>query len=181
MDVLQALKERRSCRRFKGLVTDEQLKALQEAAQQAPSAMDRQYCRFTFVRDPEILGLIDRALWTYFRALGDQTTLDRLKSRHQSSIYGAPLCVVITAPDKKYSPFDAGIAAQSLALAATALGLGSVICASNGVFPGGPGFDEVVKALGLPDDHVFQLSVLIGQADDEKAPHSYDGHQVVTV
>ena len=181
MEFFDVLARRFACRAFCGQVTDSQLERLKEAVQQAPSAFNSQYLRYTFITDPKILDLLNRSIWAYYEDLKDLETLDRLKSRHESALYGAPLCVVITGPDKKYSPFDAGIAAQTLALSATALGLGSVICAANGVFPGGPLGSQVMEALALPEDHAFQLSVLIGPIEQSKEPHSYDGHQIVSL
>ena len=55
-EVLKAIADRRSIRSYTDEpVSDEMLKKLIDAAEQAPSAMNRQPIHFTFVRDKAIL------------------------------------------------------------------------------------------------------------------------------
>ena len=56
MDLLNLLLDRRSCRTFRSEPLDRPtLAAIVEAGRYAPSAMNRQQCRFYVITDPQLL------------------------------------------------------------------------------------------------------------------------------
>lgn len=116
-EVLKAIADRRSIRSYTDEpVSDEMLQKLIKAAEQAPSAVNRQPIHFTFVRSAEILKAFSDEARTHL----SDPTMDILR--------GAKLvCFLFAEIPGVFTPIDAGIAVENLALAAHDLGLGSVI------------------------------------------------------
>jgi len=128
MEVMQAIKERRSIRRYTDApVSDKDLETVLEAARWAPSWANNQCWRFIIVRDPEIKERIANTLPPDNRAL--------------TAIRTAPILIVVCAKIGRsgyirgeqvreqgdyWFMFDVGLAMQNLTLAAHSLGLGTV-------------------------------------------------------
>lgn len=121
MEVLAAVKERRSIREFdpQHEVSPAQLETLLEAARWAPSAGNAQPWRFVVVRTPELRQGLVRAAWG------------------QQFLAQAPVVIVVCADLERarqaygqrgetlYCLQDTAAAIQNLLLAATQLGLGA--------------------------------------------------------
>lgn len=153
MDVLEAVKGRRSIRRFKATpIPTHLLRPLEDSLIEAPSAGNLQSRRFFFV----------------FR----EETRKRLAmaGHHQEFVAEAPLAVVCCADLKTASQYgergrslyclqDVAASIQNLMLLAHSLGLGSVWVGA---------FDEaeVSKALNLPDGLRPVAIVPIGYPDE---------------
>lgn len=127
MDVLQAIKGRRSVRKYKSTaVSQEQLETVLEAARWAPSWANTQCWRFVVVRDAELKERLADTLRPGNRAI--------------PAIKGAPILIVAcaekgrsgfykgeVATDKgDWFMFDVALAMHNLTLAAYSLGLGTV-------------------------------------------------------
>lgn len=171
--VQQAILDRRSIRAYRpDPLTEAQLQTLAEAALASPSGMDRQPWQFHFIVNPGIIAQLSDAAFQTFRDQGQQDLIDRMAARGAVNLfYGAPLVVVISTPAGQPSPHDAGIAAQTLALAAQGLGLGSCIIAMAGAAFTGPGAEAIRRAVALADDRVFALSVAVGVPAMTKDAH----------
>jgi nitroreductase len=150
MDLLEAIRTRRSIRKFEGReVEPEKLKAVLEAAQQAPSWANMQCWRFVVVRDAATRAKMSE--WSFvesfFAPLGYQT------NPAQKAIAEAPVVIVACADpaqsgnlgEQPYYLADLGIAAQNLMLAAHSLGLGTVFV---GVFDE----EKILELLGIPEN-----------------------------
>ncbi|RLF16539.1 MAG: nitroreductase [Thermoprotei archaeon] len=136
MDVLEAIRRRRSVRRYEPReVEDEKLHLLLEAARLAPSADNRQPWRFIVVKSREVKERL-------FKAHGKAWLVE------------APVIIVGCAvpseawrrrDGEEYWKVDVAIAMEHIALAATSLGLATCWVAS---------FNEegVKEALGLPGE-----------------------------
>jgi nitroreductase len=131
MDTLEAIRTRRSVRKFaERPVEEEKLLAVLEAARQAPSWANMQCWRFIVVRDKELQAEISRLSFVeaFFGPLGYKS------NPAQKALAAAPAVIVACADPTKsgelrgqqYYLADAGIACQNLMLAAHALGLGTV-------------------------------------------------------
>jgi nitroreductase len=132
MNVLQALRERRSVRDYKqepilaGMVYQ-----LIASASWAPSAMNGQACHFTVVTDEALLNEISARAKTWL--LKNVSTLphaphfrDLLGDENFHMLYRAPALIIISAPvQNQWAREDCSVAAQNLMLAAASLGLGS--------------------------------------------------------
>jgi nitroreductase len=137
MEVLEAIKTRRSIRRQKpDPVDDETVHKILEAARWAPSWHNTQCWRFIVVRESSIKTELAKSLNKMER---DDTWVDNPAAK---TVIQAPVVIVVCAelgrsgfhhdgtPDTDkgdWFMFDAALATQNLVLAAHALGLGTVI------------------------------------------------------
>lgn len=166
MDVLEAIKNRRSIRQYKDTpVPDEALKTVLEAARWAPSWANTQCTRYVVVRDPATKAKLAEVV-----NKGNPST-EALKT--------APIVIVACAELKKsgyykgeaatdrgdWFMFDVGIAMENLALAAHALGLGTV---HVGYIPDSKKLGEI---LDLPEGvTAVEMTPLGYPAVEAKAP-----------
>ncbi|MCR8432774.1 MAG: nitroreductase family protein [Crenarchaeota archaeon] len=158
MDVFDAIKTRRSIRRFKeDPVSEEDLRKILDAARWAPSAGNRQSWEFVIVRDLERKRALARA------ALG------------QMFIVEAPVVVVVGANIQRsssrygergatlYCIQDTAAAIMNLMLAAHALGYGT--CWVGAFYD-----EEVAKIVGFPS-HVRPVAIIpLGRPAEKPAP-----------
>jgi nitroreductase len=150
MDTLEAIRTRRSVRKFSARpVEPEKLRAVLEAAGQAPSWANMQCWRFVVVREAQVKAKISELSYVeaYFAPKGYKVN-PALKALAE-----APVVIVACADpagsgDLRGQPYylaDVGIAAENLMLAAHVLGLGSVFV---GVFDE----DRLRELLDIPPD-----------------------------
>ncbi|MEM4700445.1 MAG: nitroreductase family protein [Candidatus Nezhaarchaeales archaeon] len=163
VDVLEAIKGRRSIRRFRpDEVEEEKLRLVLEAARWAPSWANTQCWRFVVVRDRGVRGRLAEAVPE--------------GNRGRRAVLEAPVVIALCAErgrsgfirgqpgsDKGdwWFMFDAGLAAQNLTLAAHALGLGTLHI----------GWMDAKKAsqvLGVPEG--YELVELIALGYPAEAP-----------
>lgn len=156
MDFFEALSTRRSIRSYQERpIEEEKLHAVLEAVRASPSWANGQCWRIVVVRDAETKrGLSELSYLESFFAPKGYKTNPAMKALAQ-----APAVIVLCADPEKsgvvrgqdYYLADCGIAAQSLMLAARALGLGSVFV---GIFQEEPlrdllGIPENIRVVGL--------------------------------
>jgi nitroreductase len=161
MDVLEAIKTRRSIRNFKSdPVDDKTLQTILEAARWAPSWANTQCARLVVVRDNKIKADLAGAL-----SKGNPAT---------AAIQNAPIVIVACAELKKsgyyhgecstdkgdWFMFDVALTMQNLALAAHALGLGTV---HVGLFDA----KKVAAILGVPEGACVVEMAPLGFPDRE--------------
>jgi len=148
MDVMEAIRTRRSIRKFQDRpVAEEKLRAVLEAARLAPSWANLQCWRFVVVKNPETRSAIGDLSYveSFFAPKGYKTNPAR------SALSEAPVVIVACADPEKsgdlgeqyYYMTDMGIAAENLMLSAHAQGLGTVFV---GVFDE----EKVRDLLGVP-------------------------------
>jgi nitroreductase len=162
MDVMQAIKGRRSVRRYKSTpVSDKDVEMVLEAARWAPSWKNCQCWRFVVVRDPELKERL-------------AATLKPETNRAIEGIKSAPVVIVACAELGKsgyhkgecgtdkgdWFMFDTALAMQNLTLAAHAAGLGTV---HVGLFDA----KEAAKILDVPDGVVVVEMTPLGYPDEE--------------
>jgi nitroreductase len=129
MDALEALRTRRSCRKFAAReVPRDLLEKVIDAGRLASTARNEQPWEFVVVTDASAL-----------RQLGGMTD-------HGHFIADSPACIAVLAKDTKYYLEDGSAATQNLLLAAHALGLGACWVAGDKK-PYAPG---IVEYLGAP-------------------------------
>ncbi len=162
-ETIRALLERRSIRKFTSqALTEDQITTLTDVALSSASAVNRQPWIFRFVtRQPLLKALSDRAI-RYFEETGDLDTLARIRSRHPSIFYGAPLLILIGLPQADGSQLEAGIAVANLATAAQAMGLGSCIIGMTQAALTGDEKDAFEKELDWPSGFAFAISLAVG-------------------
>ena len=156
MEFFEALSTRRSIRKYQDRpVEEEKLRAVLEAVRASPTWANMQCARVVVVRDPETRRGISELSFveSFFAPKGYKSNPAR------EALATAPVVLVLCADPahsgtlrgQEYYLVDAGIAAQSMMLAARALGLGTVFV---GVFEEEPlrdllGIPENVRVVGL--------------------------------
>ena len=154
MEVLEAIKTRRSIRHYKpDPVDDKALQTVLDAARWAPSWANKQCWRFIVVRDSSIKNELTNTLNKMRR---EDTLVDNPATK---AMIQAPVVIVACAELGKsgfrsdgtsasekgdWYMFDVALAMQNLALAAHALGLGTV---HVGAFDG----KKAAEILGVPE------------------------------
>jgi len=149
MDVLEAIKMRRSIRKYRPQrIPDEKLKTILDAARLAPSAANRQPWRFVVVEDTERRKALAKAA-------NDQTFISN----------AGAIVVAISDPEKsaRWHEKDTMIALEHVVLAATALGYGTCWIGA---------FDEdaVKSLLKIPAKMKVVAVLPIGIPDEKPAP-----------
>ena len=172
-EVLKAIAGRVSTRGYTDeKLTAEELDALLRAGLESPTATNRQEIHFTVVEGgAPILAKIEEEM------LGG-----RAERPEKNFYYGAPTLILLSAEEAfSWGPVDAGIAAQSIALAAESLGLGSLIIGCIKRAMRGEKREAFSKALKLPEGYAFEVAVAVGHKAVTKEPHAYSFEKNVTV
>jgi nitroreductase len=178
-ETLKTIAERYSCRDFADTpLTDEQIKAIIDAALASPSGVNRQPWHIIVITDKALIEELDTETMTILENSEDKTMYERIKSRGGKVFYNAPCMVMVASDNSKYATLDCGILSQNVALAAHSLGLGSVICAMAGIPLDGLREDELKKRMNFPENYDFGIAVLLGTAKTGKAPHELDYNKV---
>jgi nitroreductase len=168
MDLFEAIKTRRSIRKYKpDPVSDEDIQKVLEAAHWAPSWANTQCWRFIVVRDPDIKSQVAGTLMKV------QFSDDLLKNAATNAIKQAPVLIVACAQkgiagyNRDGNPvtdkddwllFDVALSIQNLTLAARALGMGTVII-------GGFDADKTAEILDVPDGYTVVTMTPLGYPD----------------
>jgi nitroreductase len=147
LDAIQAIKTRRSIRRYKkDVIPDEIIKELLEAAMSGPSTANQRPWQFLVITDPKILAEIPKV--------------------HPGAPYApnAPLAILVCGDMEleKFPGFwiiDCSIAAQNLLIAAQAKGLGAVW---TGIYPMKQRISGIKELLKLPENIIPLALIPIG-------------------
>jgi nitroreductase len=188
MELFDAIKTRRSIRRYKSdPVDDKKIEKILEAGRWAPSWSNTQCWRFVVVRDPNMKAKLADTLLTF--KLPDK----EIPNPAISIINTAPVLIVVCAEMGKsggppgrggggggfitdkgdWFMFDTALAVQNMVLAAHAQGLGTVILGT---------FDAVKaeKTLGVPQGYRAVTMFPVGVPDHEgKAPPRKELSEIV--
>jgi nitroreductase len=164
MDLMKAIRERRSVRKYKqDPVPDEIILEILEAARWSPSWANTQVCRYVVVKD--------RAMKERLR----ETLVETNPAR--SAIVDAPSVICLFAKKEMsgfykgvpatnkgdWLMFDAGIAMEHIALAAWNFGLGTV---HVGLFDA----ERAEQALGIPEGYSIVEMTPLGYFEDAPKP-----------
>ncbi|ABK43524.1 nitroreductase [Magnetococcus marinus MC-1] len=184
MDALTALETRRSIKLFdpQHTLSEAEERRLLELAKLSPTAFNLQHWRFVLVKDPALRQQLRALAWNQAQVTdasllvvvcADLKAWQRYPERCWSHAPEQVQQPLLKAIDGFYRENEAlqrdealrscGIAAQSLMIAAKAMGYDS--CPMDGF-----DFDAVGEAINLPDDHIVTLFVAIGKAVEPARP-----------
>jgi len=164
MEILEAIRTRRSIRKYKSDPVDEKtLATVLEAARQAPSWANTQCWRFVVVRNAEIKGKLSDTL--------SETNPAR------DAVCNAPIVIVacaemgragyksgeVTTDKGDWFMFDVALAMQNLVLAAHSLGLGTVYV---GLFDA----KKAASILSVPEGYCAVAMTPLGYPDETREP-----------
>jgi nitroreductase len=175
MDLFDAIKNRRSIRRYKAVpVDDRKIEAILEAGRWSPSWSNTQCCRFIVVRDPAVRAKIAESLMKI--RLPDR----EIDNPAAKALVTIPVLIVVCAETGKsglkpgpgggtgefitdkgdWFMFDAALAVENMILAAHGLGLGTVIIGA---------FDakKVEQELDVPKGYRVVTFFPVGVPDQE--------------
>lgn len=173
--VLQAIMDRRSIRSYRpGQVPADMLDTILGAAQAAPSARNTQPWHLTAVQDAALLARVNEAFRAQALLQAPPDMRETVADPAYSVFHHAPTVVFISCPElsgMRYAQTDCGIAAENMALAAHALGLGSVILGMPRMAFEGPEADDLREALAFPAGYDYILSIAIGFPAASKDAH----------
>jgi nitroreductase len=152
MDVLEAIKQRRSIRQFtEQAIERELLEQILDAARWAPTAGNQQKWRFIIVTDPTVKEMVRKV---------------------SPGIFATPAAFVVICAEKDPDAgdwdewtylADCAVAAQNIMLAAHALGLGSCVAISYARA-------AVQEILDIPDQVQPELIVILGYPAEDPTP-----------
>lgn len=176
-DVLQVIAQRSSTRKFKEEApTKEQIEQLVIAGLHAPTAKNEQEIHISVLEGTSpILQEIEQEKR---RILGADANAN---PNPNNSFYQAPVVFILSADkDLRWSKLDAGICAQSIALAAEELGLGSLIVGSvyDALYGEKKAYFE--ELLQFPQNYEFAIAIALGYKDTQKTPHEINLEKNVT-
>ena len=178
MNTLKAIEERRSVKHFDAthVMTDDEKTELLEAAALSPTAFNIQHWRFVVVEDDDLRAKIRENAWDQDQITACsmlviicadtkawQKSPERYWANASEEIQGFLLPAIKEYyTDKEQVQRDecmrsCGIAAQTLMLAAKAMGYDS--CPMDGF-----DFDKVAELINLPEGHLISMFVAIGKA-----------------
>jgi nitroreductase len=162
MDVLEAIKTRRSVRRFKKeRVPPNLLKEVLEAARWAPSARNSQPWRFIIIVDEDLK-----------KRVANATTAGKFLAE-------APLGIAVAVNTRatRHPAEDGAAATMNILLAAHALGLGACWIGSYG-----SSYEEEVKrVLGVPEGWALLSIIALGYPDERPVSSRLDLKDLVYV
>ena len=172
-NVIEAIKERSSTRGYTSEpLTDAELQTLIHAGLQAPTAANKQEIHFTVLKgDNPILTELEE----------EKNRLRNITALEHNFYYEAPVVVILSADSSyKWSPLDAGIAVENMALAAEDLGLGNLIIGCIFDAMRGEKKEYFSKALKFPDNYEYEIAIAFGHKAVNKEPHTYNADAQVT-
>lgn len=176
-EVLKTIAERYSCRAFTGEVPDDaKLSAIAEAAVASPSGRNRQAWRVIVVKNRELIAEIEAEAMANLAAMEDKTMYQRIIQRGGTVLYHAQCLIMLPIDPTELvgASLDCGIVCQTIALAATSLGMDNLICGLAGLAFAGEKTADLKARLGFPEGFEFGSSVLLGYAEKSGAPHQPD-------
>ena len=174
MDIKEAIYTRRAVRDFTAESIDERtLRALIDAAVQAPSAVNLQPWTFCVVRDKALLTRIStnakaHMLKTSPAGLVSHHFQETLGNPNFDIFYNAPALIVVSAASKSpWAVVDCSLAAENLMLAAHADGLGTCWI---GFAQSWLGTFEGKASLELPASYMPVAPIIVGHPKSRPLP-----------
>lgn len=165
MDVSEAIAERKSIRAYQDKPVDgKDLEKIIEAGRWAPNAGEFQ---MSVVRNPELLQKINDRTHKAMLNSGVEFLQERASLPGYQPLYGAPVLILLTAPDNPNSPLNVAAAAENMLLQATESGLGSCFLASTKLGINGEENRDLAREAKIPENHSLQCAVIVGHAAAE--------------
>lgn len=184
MDVFDAIEARRAVKHYdpNHTMTDDEVRRLMSLAMLAPTAFNIQNWRFVIVKDPELRQQIREVSWGQTQVTdaslliilcADLLAWEKNPRRYWANTPEPAQDFIVPAIDAYYrgrnqvqrdeAMRSCGIAAQTLMLAAKAMGYDS--CPMDGF-----DYDAVGKLIDLPADHAVSMFVVIGKRAQDPWP-----------
>jgi nitroreductase len=168
MELYQAIKQRRTIRKFQGAATEDQLKRILAAGTQAPSGMNKQNWEFVVVNDPGIVDKISQIKYVHNRgkAAGEEVPEEQEKGalKQRDSFKNASL-IVVYCNRELADTVGPWLCIENMSLVAVAEGLGSRMARFSGDSVG-----QINTVLHAPPQMELVAAISIGVPAEEPAP-----------
>jgi nitroreductase len=166
MQTLEAIERRRSVRSYRSeQVRDEDLERVLQAGLRAPHAGP---FLVSVVQKPTLLRDIADAALEAMKNSPVEFLRQQAATPGYNPLYGAPTLILLTSPAEAMNgAANCALAAESIILAATDLGLGTCYMGSPSSALNGPRGKDLARAIGIPDGYVFRSSVAIGYSGQD--------------
>ncbi len=179
-ETLMTIKNRYSCRSFTGeAIEKEKVEAIALAGVQSPSGLNQQPWKIVVLQNKNLIDEMNDVLMKKLSEQEDRSAYDRMMSRGGKVFYNAPCMYVIAKLPNK--DMDCGIVSENMALAASSLGLGNVICGMAAVLIN----DEVgtkYREMLIPEGYEFGVALLVGYPTDTNGtPHEPDVSKIIYI
>ncbi|UQZ89690.1 nitroreductase [Deltaproteobacteria bacterium Smac51] len=153
-EVIKALLERRSIRKFESTPVDEEtLQTILKAGIYAPSARNSQAWQVTAITNPQIIEKVNQAMKTASQTPGFDKYAAFVKQEGYSiNFKTAPVFLIVSVdPSASFAPPEEGaLVLGNIFLAAHSLGLGTCWVNQLGPICDEPGFRAILTELGVP-------------------------------
>lgn len=179
-ETLRVIAERYSCRSFTGkMPVEEQLRKIAEAGAQAPSSLNRQRWKIIVVRNQGLIQAMETEGMQVLKQQEDTAMYQSILDRGGKLFYHAPCMIVIAIePSDPSAYLDCGIVCENIALSATSLGLGNVICGLARLAFSAEKAEVFKEQLGFPAGYEFGMAILLGYPEVITNPHKPDLHKI---
>lgn len=186
-DTIKSIHSRYSCRTFarESIPSDEILDVILRAALASPSASNHQTWQFVVCKNRKILDRAQEIGYNYVSGLDDKSKFDRLQKAGGKVFYDAPIVIFVTSPvgEEKSESLNTGIALQTIALAATSMGVDSLICGgfTRMCFSDEASSIEMSKILNFKDGYICKAAVLLGYSTQVGLPHELNFDKITMI
>lgn len=163
-ETMESILNRRSIRLYKPqMPKQEELDTVLSAALYAPSARNFQPNHVRVVKDNELLKELNRD----FKQFVGESTPAYTGWQEQPFFHDAPVFAMIFGDrENHYTPVDAGIMVENMAVAAQSVGLGSCIIGCIGTYMNSPEGAKWRERFDVPENCDFMIGITLGYADE---------------
>jgi len=167
MDALKAIELRKSVRTY--LPRPVEASILTQLVRAGNSAPRVGIIHTSVIENPEILREINEEAIIQYKNSGDKLLMGRAAQEGYQPLYGAPAFFLFSAPPATpLKEASAACAATCVAIAATALGLGS--CYIHSALLGIKGNDRLMEKIGIPFGLIPICGVVVGYSAEDPLP-----------
>lgn len=166
-DVLKAIKERRTIRKYKTkqIKTDE-LQIIVQAGLFAPSGTNQQSWHFTVVQNQELIHELDYEAKDIFKQSEEEFLRNVGNNENFKPSYGAPTIIIVSGQNgNQHMKEDCGAATQNMLLAAYSIGIGTCWNAALTAAFGGEKSEYLRSRLQIPEGYTPLYGISLGYAD----------------
>ncbi|MBR2122285.1 MAG: nitroreductase family protein [Lachnospiraceae bacterium] len=180
-DLIKMIKDRASIRLFTDEpVAEDMISELIDCALAAPNGGNAQPWHFVFCTDKAKLKELEDSQIAAIKASGNEKIIALQVARNWKILFNAPLVIWITTKEGK-SAIDAGIAGESMVLAAQSMGLRSCFIGGASSAFHGPDQDKWKALFSIPEGYEVHCGLAIGHPDQENTPHALDYSKITRI
>jgi nitroreductase len=163
-ETIKTLLNRRSIRAYQPQqIKEEELQAILEAGQYAPSGMNAQPWHFSVIQSPDLLGKIDGAVKAALVKSGPPQMAERAQDEAFSIFYKAPTLIVVSGDPGAVTPqYDCALALGNMFIAAASVGVGCCWINAVGRILNAADNQLLFREIGVPEGYTIYCAGAFG-------------------